>query len=87
MIGKVLWFDIKKGFGFIRGEDRVDYFAHYSKIKALDGEFRTLEEGQRVEFEPFSVERSDGNQKPQAKNIISLEKNDENTREAFSSSI
>jgi CspA family cold shock protein len=81
MIGKVLWFDIKKGFGFIRGEDRVDYFAHYSKINAQSGEFRTLTEGERVTFEPFFVERPDGNNKPQAKNIVRLESEDEDTRD------
>lgn len=73
MLGRVLWFDVKKGFGFIRGDDKVDYFAHYSKIKAAEGEFRLLEEGERVEFEPFTVPRPDGSEKPQAKNIISVE--------------
>lgn len=87
MIGKVLWFDIKKGFGFIRGEDRIDYFAHYSKIQASSGEFRTLEEGQKVSFEPFMTDRPDGSQKPQAKNITSLESEDENFRESHHSTI
>lgn len=87
MIGKVIWFDIKKGFGFIRGEDRIDYFAHYSKIQAKDGEFRTLEENEKVSFEPFETDRPDGSKKPQAKNIISLESKYETTREEFRPSI
>ena len=69
--GVTLWFDVKKGFGFIKGEDGVDYFAHFSKIIAPDGEFRLLEEGQKVEFEPFFVERGDS-KKPQAKDIRSI---------------
>lgn len=87
MTGRVIWFDIKKGFGFIRGEDRIDYFAHYSKIQAKDGEFRTLEENEQVSFEPFMTLRPDGTDKPQAKNIISLESRDEIVREEFRSSI
>ncbi len=49
-IGTVKWFDESKGFGFIAPEDGgKDIFVHYS---AIDGNgFRTLAEGQRVEFE------------------------------------
>ena len=48
--GKVKWFNDVKGFGFITmaGEDR-DIFVHHSSIRA-DG-FRTLAEGEDVEFE------------------------------------
>jgi CspA family cold shock protein len=48
--GTVKWFDESKGFGFIAPEDGgKDIFVHYS---AIDGNgFRTLAEGQRVEFE------------------------------------
>ena len=66
--GTTLWFDVKKGFGFIKGEDGTDYFAHFSKINAPSGEFRLLEEGDEVEFEPFFAERGDS-KKPQAKEI------------------
>lgn len=48
--GTVKWFNVTKGYGFISpadGED--DVFAHFSEIK-MDG-FRTLKEGQQVEFE------------------------------------
>jgi CspA family cold shock protein len=73
MIGKVLWFDVKKGFGFIRSEDQ-DIFAHYSKIIADPGEFRTLDQGDTVEFELSFVERASGSApKPQAKNIKIIE--------------
>lgn len=66
--GVTLWFDAKKGFGFIKGEDGIDYFAHYSKIESPAGEFKLLTENQRVEFESFYAERGDS-KKPQAKNI------------------
>jgi CspA family cold shock protein len=46
--GSVKWFNEKKGFGFIEREDGDDVFVHFSAISG-DG-FRTLEEGQRVEF-------------------------------------
>ena len=48
--GTVKWFDEAKGFGFLAPEDgSKDVFVHYSTITG-DG-FRTLAEGQRVEFE------------------------------------
>jgi cold shock protein len=47
--GTVKWFNNKRGWGFIVKEDGEDIFVHYSAIKG-DG-FKTLEEGQRVQFE------------------------------------
>jgi CspA family cold shock protein len=47
--GKVKWFDSKKGFGFLTADDGSEVFVHYSEIDG-DG-YRTLEEGQAVEFE------------------------------------
>ena len=49
-VGTVKWFNNKKGFGFIVGnEDDEDVFVHYS---AIQGEgFRTLLKGATVEFE------------------------------------
>ena len=46
--GTVKWFNDAKGYGFISREAGEDVFVHYSAISG-DG-FRTLEEGQRVEF-------------------------------------
>lgn len=46
--GKVKWFNNAKGFGFIEREQGGDIFVHYSSIKS-DG-YRTLKEGQSVEF-------------------------------------
>ena len=49
--GTVKWFDTKKGYGFVADSvsDGKDYFVHFSEIQS-DG-FKTLEEGQKVEFE------------------------------------
>jgi len=48
-VGTVKWFNNAKGFGFIRQDEGPDVFVHYSQIRG-DG-FRTLEEGEQVEFE------------------------------------
>ena len=48
--GTVKWFNDAKGFGFITPEDgSKDVFVHHSAV-SMDG-FRTLSEGQRVEYE------------------------------------
>ena len=47
--GTVKWFNGEKGFGFIAREGGDDVFVHFSAIQG-DG-YRTLEEGQRVQFE------------------------------------
>lgn len=73
MIGKVVWFNVKNGYGFVRGADEVDYFAHFSKIIAEPGHFRLLQKGDTVEFEAQQVEREAGITKPQALNIKVVE--------------
>jgi CspA family cold shock protein len=63
MTGKVKWFNAEKGFGFIEREDGDDVFVHFSAIQA-EG-FKTLEEGQDVEFEIVEGDRG-----PQAANVV-----------------
>ncbi|MGD8780063.1 MAG: cold-shock protein [Ignavibacteria bacterium] len=46
--GTVKWFNSTKGFGFIQVEGNKDVFVHYSSIQG-EG-YRSLEEGQKVEF-------------------------------------
>jgi len=47
--GTVKWFDVKKGFGFIVGDQGEDIFVHFSVIQA-DG-YRSLKDGEAVEYE------------------------------------
>jgi len=63
--GKVKWFNAEKGFGFISVEGENDVFVHFSAIQT-EG-FKTLEEGQDVEFEIV-----DGARGPQAANVTKL---------------
>ena len=63
--GKVKWFDNDKGYGFIECDNGEDVFVHFTNILA-DG-FRTLDEGQAVQFEI-----AEGNRGPQAANVIKL---------------
>lgn len=65
MQGKVKWFNAEKGYGFIEREDGDDVFVHYSAIE--EEGFKSLEEGQTVEFE--IVEGARG---PQASNVVKL---------------
>ena len=60
--GRVKWFNAEKGFGCIEGENGEDVFVHFSAI--LGEGFKTLEEGQEVQFD---VE--DGDRGPQATNV------------------
>jgi cold shock protein len=60
--GTVKWFNAEKGFGFISREGGPDVFVHYSAIEG--GGYRSLEEGQRVEFEVTSGPKGD-----QAQNV------------------
>ena len=66
MKGTVKWFNAAKGFGFISTEDGEEVFVHYSALEET-GEFRTLDEGQDVEFE--IVEGAKG---PQASGVVKL---------------
>ncbi|MEA4826835.1 cold-shock protein [Clostridium sp. JNZ J1-5] len=63
--GTVKWFNAEKGFGFISVENEDDVFVHFSAIQG-DG-FKSLEEGQKVEFEVTQGARG-----PQAANVVKL---------------
>jgi len=65
MQGRVKWFSAEKGYGFIETEEGGDVFVHFSAIQA-EG-FKTLEEGQAVEFDIVQGARG-----PQAANVVKL---------------
>ncbi|MGB9766621.1 MAG: cold-shock protein [Sulfurihydrogenibium sp.] len=64
--GTVKWFNSKKGFGFITRDDgQGDVFVHFSAIQSRG--FKTLEEGQKVEFEIAQDEKG-----PKAANVVKV---------------
>jgi CspA family cold shock protein len=63
--GTVKWFNGSKGYGFIERDTGEDIFVHYSAIM-MEG-FRTLDEGQRVEFIV-----TEGEKGPQAQEVMPL---------------
>jgi CspA family cold shock protein len=65
LTGRVKWFNDSKGYGFIEQEGGRDIFVHYSAIQG-DG-FRSLAEGQKVEFEI-----TEGAKGPQATKVVKM---------------
>jgi len=57
MLGKVKWFDKKRGYGFIINEDSFEYFFHWSAIISED-DYKTIEDDQRVSFEMDDTEKT-----------------------------
>ena len=64
--GVVKWFNASKGYGFISVENGEDVFVHYSSIRD-NGDYRSLEEGQEVEFNI-----GEGQKGPHAQDVITL---------------
>lgn len=67
MKGIVKWFNANKGYGFINKGEGSDIFVHYSQI-VYDG-YKTLKEGQEVEFELLET-----NLGPQAQKVVATSK-------------
>jgi CspA family cold shock protein len=63
--GTVKWFNATKGFGFIERDQGGDVFVHYSAIRGTG--YRTLEDGQRVEFAV-----TEGDKGPQAQDVEAI---------------
>lgn len=63
MVGKVKWFSKQKGYGFIEQENGKDIFVHFQSV--VGEGFRTLEEGQDVEFDVIQGPRGE-----QASNVM-----------------
>ena len=68
MEGVVKWFNTRKGFGFIKGDDNEDYFVHHSALS--QGTF--LRDNDRVAFEPAQTDKG-----KQAKDVKLLQKGSE----------
>jgi CspA family cold shock protein len=64
--GTVKWFNGTKGYGFIARDSGGDVFVHYSVIQG--GGYRSLDEGQRVEFEVVQDQKG-----PRAQNVTLLD--------------
>lgn len=68
MEGTVKWFNTRKGYGFIKGDDGEDYFVHHTAIK--EGTF--IRDNDRVSFEPVQTDRG-----KQAQSVVLLQKGSE----------
>jgi len=65
VLGKVKWFNSKKGYGFIIGPSQEDVFVHFSHLE-MEG-YKTLNKGQDIEYDLVQTDRG-----PQAHNIKPL---------------
>ena len=63
--GTVKWFNNHKGYGIIQAETGKDIFVHYTGLD-MEG-FKSLEEGNRVEFDIVEGEKG-----PQASHVVKL---------------
>lgn len=66
--GTVKWFNNDKGYGFIQREEGADVFVHFRAITVQGGGYRTLKEGQLVEFTV-----TQGQKGPQAESVTLLD--------------
>ena len=72
MEGTVKWYNSRKGYGFIKGEDDVDYFIHYSALP--EGTF--IRENDKVSFDAADTDKG-----KQAQNVKLLQKGSEIAQE------
>ena len=63
--GTVKWFSNQRGYGFLEQENGEDVFVHYSAVEGQG--FKTLEEGQKVEFDV-----AEGDKGPHAEKVVIL---------------
>ena len=75
MEGTIKWFNTRKGFGFVKGEDGEDYFVHYSALESNV----FLRENDKVSFDAVQTEKG-----KQAQNVKLLQKGSERNKEELS---
>ncbi len=68
MQGRVKWFDNRRGYGFITGEDGCDVYVHYTALQT-EG-FRSLKHNWRVNYDVITTE--DG--RVEARNVVVIPK-------------
>jgi cold shock protein len=73
--GTVKWFSDAKGYGFIERADGDDLFVHHASIEGTG--FKTLKEGERVEFEVLEEEKG-----PKAQSVVRLDATEDAGRRA-----
>jgi CspA family cold shock protein len=72
MTGKVVWFNDKRGYGFVKPDDgTTDLFVHFSNILADQGKFKTLTAGQKVGFTIGANKNG-----PQAENVTLMDEDE-----------
>lgn len=76
MQGTVKWFNSKRGYGFITGEDEKDYFAHFQHIVAEPNTYKTLYHSEKVSFDVGT----DDNGREMAVNIQLINKRERKPR-------
>ena len=70
LLGSIKWFNHKRGYGFLKDCDSgADIFVHYTAIRVPDGVYKTLIDGEYVQYE-LSSETNDG--KPIALNVTGV---------------
>lgn len=75
MEGTIKWFNTRKGFGFVKGEDGEDYFVHYSALESNV----FLRENDKVSFDAVQTEKG-----KQAQNVKLLQKGSERDQKEIS---
>ena len=68
MQGRVKWFDNRRGYGFITGEDAGDVYVHYTALKT-EG-FRSLKHNWRVSYDVVTTDEG----RVEARNVVVIPK-------------
>lgn len=73
MQGHVLWFDPARGYGFLKGEDCLEYFFHWSSLN-VGGVYKTIYNGTPVSYDIAPPEKASQYERPEAINVTPLQR-------------